>query len=97
MGLDKPQSVTHSQNPQRRQLFALLRRLCVDLCRHYDWRQLSERATVSTSVVTQNIRLTAGSNVVQESHPSAINSGFVVQADGLPRRTVCLHVNCNNV
>ena len=97
MGLDRPQSVTHSQNPQTRQLFALLRRLCVDLCRQYDWQQLSERATVNTSVVTQNITLTAGSNVVQASNPSAINSDFVVQADGIPSRTEVLHVNSNNV
>lgn len=48
MGLDRPQGIVGNQQPQVRQLFALLRRLCKDLCKQYQWQELVSAATIQT-------------------------------------------------
>lgn len=85
MGLDRPTGVIGNQNPQVRQLFALLRRLCNDLVAQYDWQFLVEKGVIQTRSFKRMATMTKGSNTIHftTGAPSGLNSDYSVSGDGL--------------
>ena len=64
LALNRPTAVYTSQDPQIRQLLALLNRLGTDLTRQYDWQELNREHIVQTFAINTTGTLVQGSAVV---------------------------------
>lgn len=97
MGLDRPQTIVSNQNQQTRQLFALFKRLCDDMCKQHDWQELVNDANLFAESYTRSGSVTQGGNVITLADTSGITTDFVVEAEGLPKGLVVLSVIGNQV
>lgn len=97
MGLDRPQGVVGNHQPQVRQLFALLRRLCADLVKQHDWQELVSVAAIQPQSFARSAGIQKGSVMLTLDDGADITDDFAVQGAGIQRGSVVVSVQGNMV
>lgn len=96
--ISRPQAVVSSQDPQVRQLYALLNRLGTDICRQYDWQRLNREHILTTVAITQTGDSVAGSNVITNiPDVTGITTQFGVNGPGTTPFAQITSVGVNSV
>jgi hypothetical protein len=82
--ISRPSAVATSQDPQIRQLYALLNRLGADVSRQFQWQRLNREHILTTLAITQTGDTTAGSAVISNiADTSQITTQFGVSGLGV--------------
>ncbi len=97
MGLDRPQGVVGNHQPQVRQLFALLRRLCADLVKQHDWQELVSIASVQSQSFVRSASTQQGSVMLSLNDGNGITDDFAVQGAGIQKGSTVVSVQGNMV
>lgn len=84
LALMRPASVIGTQDPQIRQLFALLSRLGRDIVKQFDWERLDKEALIQSAQYTDTGVLVEGSNIVTGLSVTAnLSTKFTVMGEGI--------------
>jgi hypothetical protein len=83
LAIGAPAVVTGSNDPQTRQLLALLNRLGGDLTRQFDWQRLNKEHIFTTVAYQRTGTVTAGSAVVTGVNTSGLSNRFGVLGVGV--------------
>ncbi|CAB3957293.1 hypothetical protein [Achromobacter ruhlandii] len=83
MALSVPTAVVSSADPQTVQMFALLNRFGMDLCRQDDWQRLNREYIMTTVAQQQNATIVNGSPVITVASTSGMNTNWGIDGTGI--------------
>lgn len=84
LGIQQPQTVVSSQDPQVIQMLALLNRLGNNLCRQWDWQRLNQETTIQTVSFSSTGDTVEGSAVITNiPDTSALTDQFALSGIGI--------------
>lgn len=83
LGITAPTAVVSSQDPQIKQLYALMNRHGHDLSRQYDWEMLNKEFILNTLAFNVEATITQNSAVVVVPSTSGITTNFSVTGNGI--------------
>lgn len=96
--ISRPLAVTTSQDPQVRQLYALLNRLGTDIARQYPWQRLNREHILTTVAIPTTGDTTAGSAVITNIPDTiGITTQFSVNGLGTVPFAQVVSVGANSV
>lgn len=96
--ISRPLAVTTSQDPQVRQLYALLNRLGTDIARQYPWQRLNREHILTTVAIPTTGDTTAGSAVITNiPDTTVITTQFSVNGLGTVPFAQVVSVGANSV
>lgn len=84
LGINPPNAVVSSTDPQIRQLYALLNRHGHDLARQFDWEKLDKEYLLTTVAISNTATTTNNSAVVTMASTTGITTNFGVDGVGIP-------------
>lgn len=83
MALNVPTAIVSSADPQTVQMFALLNRFGMDLCRQDDWQRLNREYIMSTVAQQQSATITNGSPVITLSDTTGMTTNWGIDGTGI--------------
>lgn len=83
LGLNAPLAVTSSQDPQIKQLYALLNRHGHDLSRRFEWERLNKEYLITTVAVAATTTTTLNSAVLALPSTAGITTNFGIMGGGI--------------
>lgn len=93
LGINAPSAVVSSQDPQIKQLYALLNRHGHDLCRRFEWQDLDKEYLLTTVAYQRVCTTVAGSAVVTMPSTTGITTNFGADGPNMPPFVTVLSVD----
>jgi len=93
LGINPPNAVVSSTDPQIKQLYALLNRHGHDLTRQFEWEKLDKEYRLTTLAFSITATLTLNSPVVTTASTTGITTNFGVDGNGITPFTGVLSVD----
>lgn len=83
MALNVPTAIVSSADPQTVQMFALLNRFGMDLCRQDDWQRLNREYIMTTVAQQQSATITNGSAIVTLASTAGMTTNWGIDGTGI--------------
>ena len=83
MALNVPTAIVSSADPQTVQMFALLNRFGMDLCRQDDWQRLDREYIMTTVAQQQSATITNGSAIITLSSTTGMTTNWGIDGTGI--------------